>query len=77
MMRALDGDGTGALPLLRRAIQRFPEQTDRTSDNKWRIIPELIACIERGDTVGALLYPLAEEAKARIQIKPVRVGKGA
>ncbi len=75
IMRALDGDGAGALPLLRRAIERFPDQTKRTSNHKWAIIPEVISCIEQGNDVGALLYPLTQEAKARVSIKPVRLSK--
>lgn len=72
LMRAMDGDGIGAIPLLQRAIVRFPEITHRTSDHPWRVIPAVIACIERGGDLAALLHPLAEEAKARISIKPVR-----
>ena len=71
IMRALDGDGVGALPLLRRAMERFPDQTTRTSNHKWAIVPEVISCIEGGLDVGALLYPLAQEAKARVSIRPV------
>lgn len=75
VMRALDGDGIGALPLLRRAVERYPDRTSRTSDHRWQVVPEVISCIERGGNVGALLYPLAEAAKARVAIKPVRLRK--
>ena len=75
IMQALDGDETGALSRMRRAIERFPDQTKRTLNHKWAIIPEVISCIEQGNDVGALLYPLAQEAKARVLIKPVRLPK--
>ena len=75
IMRALDGDGIGALPLLRRATERYPDWTKQTSDHRWKIIPEVISCIERGGDVASLLHPLAEEAKARISAKPVRFQK--
>lgn len=75
IMRALDGDGIGALPLLRRATERYPDRTSRTSDHRWRIIPEVISCVEQSGNVAALLHPLAEEAKARISIKPARLHK--
>jgi len=72
IMRAMDGDGVGALPLLKRATVRYPSITSRTADHRWRIIPEVISSIEQHGDVGALLYPLAEEAKKRISIKPIR-----
>lgn len=72
IMRAMDGDGIGALPLLKRATVRYPGTTSRTADHPWKIIPEAISSIEQGGDVGALLYPLSEEAKKRISIKPIR-----
>ncbi len=75
IMRALDGDGIGALPLLRRATERYPDWTSRASDHRWKIIPEVISCIERGGNVASLLLPMAEDAKARISIKPLRLRK--
>ena len=73
IMRALDGDGAGALSLLHRATERYPDWTSGSSDHRWRVIPEVISCIKRGSSVAALLHPLAEEAKARISIKPIRL----
>ena len=77
IMRALEGDGIGALPLLRRAMERYPDRTSRTSGHRWQVVPEVISCIERGGNVGALLHPLVEAAKARIAIKPVRFRKSS
>ena len=75
IIQALEGDGPGALPGLRAIVEHHPEWTSRGSDHRWRVIPDLIACIERGDSVAALLHPLAEEAKQRIPIKPIRLRK--
>ena len=75
IMRAMDGDAVGALPLLQRATARYPDRTSRTSDHRWKIIPEVISCIEQGGNIAALLHPLAKEAKERISIKPVRFRK--
>jgi len=75
IMRAMEGDGIGALPLLQQAIVRYPASTSRTSDHRWKIIPEVISCIEHGGDVSALLHPLAEEAKRWVSIKPIRFRK--
>ena len=75
IMQALDGDGIGALPLLRRAMACYPTDTNQASNHPWRVIPEVVACVEQRGDVGALLHPLAEEAKERILIKPVRPRK--
>ncbi len=72
VMRALDGNGAAALPVLRRVVEDYPDKALAGSGHRWSIIPEVIACLERGGDVGATLQPHTEAAKARFSIKPIR-----
>ena len=69
---ALNGDALQALPVLQSVIQRRPDWAKRGADHPWHFFPDLVACIESGGDVSGLFHAIAEEAKQRIVVKPIR-----